>query len=199
MAVASAVSLCTAVREMIALHQYAEVCQKQEDIAECITTNADEKSSGGLAYYLSKACSATGQHAIAVKSMELALSIERKLWEEEFRRVSEGNVNNDAEARTRIFLVYNGLGQANTAIGNYIQAELCFKKCVSLRSVDAGLGRVMAPCLLELASSMHALQKYDEAIPLLRADGDKDCPRGVWTSGTQVVGSLALIQPLRTI
>jgi len=169
MAVASAVSLCTAVREMIALHQYAEVCEKQEEIAECITTNADEKSSGALAYCLSKACSATGQHAIAVKSMELALSIERKVWEEECRRVSEGIENNDAEARTRIFLVYNGLGRANTAIGNYVEAELCFKKCVSLRSVGAGSGRVMVPCLLELANSMHALQKYDEAIPLLRA------------------------------
>jgi len=54
MAVPSAVSLCTAVREMIALHQYAEVCGRQEEIAECITTNADEKSSGGLAYCLSK-------------------------------------------------------------------------------------------------------------------------------------------------
>ena len=168
MAVASAVSLCTTVREMISLHEYTAVCKKQEDIAECITTNADAKSSGSLAYFLSKACSATGQHAVAVKSMELALQIERKLWEEECHRVSGGETSNDAEACSRIFLVYNGLGRANTTIGNYIEAELCFKKCVSLRSANAGLGRVMIPCLVQLAESMHALQKFDEAIPLLR-------------------------------
>jgi len=164
----AAVLLCEIVQDFFAAQQFKSVCLIKDEIFRCLDINADKRTSSKLALLLSQACSATGQHIAALASIEICLRIENVLWQQQLHEIRSGEEPSDAGARDRLYVANAKLGRAHTTIGNYIEAEPFFQRCVALRG-NNGMCASMVPCLVQLAENMYQLEKHDDAIPLLRA------------------------------